>query len=381
MQLIARLFIFNYNLSDLIMIVATTFVLSLLASANALCDHGCSGHGTCDCTGTGQKCVCYDNWGMGMAHDSGDCSDRICPFELAWVDTPQQNGLRHRYSECAGRGTCNRETGECECFDGYEGKGCQRTVCPNDCSGHGTCEYLDDLTFGAVEFDYRHKEFLQESLGYTYYGWDRRKTRGCVCDPEYADVDCSKRMCPYGNDVMDHRDDLTRDTRYQTQRISFYRDDGVSNLDDSTYALTFKSKLNETFTTIPLVFKSTNLLGMANEIESALHQLPNGVIDGVHVHCGLTTNELVVNVTFTGDSNQGRQHLLTVEDYSCGAGCTPRLTGIAVSPLTSNVTMINDADHNSFECGRRGKCDYETGICQCFEGFTGPSCGSCTSLI
>ncbi|CAE7545369.1 Ocm2 [Symbiodinium microadriaticum] len=296
---------------------------------------------------------------MGMAHDTGDCSDRICPFELAWVDTPLQSGLRHRYAECAGRGICNRDTAECECFEGYEGKGCQRTVCPNDCSGHGTCEYLEDLTYAAVEFDYRHKEFLQESQGFTYYGWDSHKTRGCVCDPEYADVDCSKRMCPYGTDVMDAREDLTRDTRYQTQRISFVHNSGVSTLDGSTYALTFKSKLNETFTTIPLVFDSTDILSMANEMEAALHNLPNGVIDGVHVHTGLTTNELVANVTFTGDSNQG----------------------IAVTAMTGNVTMIQDADYNSFECGRRGKCDYDTGICQCFEGFTGPSCGTCTSLI
>merc|ERR1711964_554954 len=26
--------------------------------------------------------------------------------------------------ECAGRGTCNRKTGECKCFDGYEGVSC-----------------------------------------------------------------------------------------------------------------------------------------------------------------------------------------------------------------------------------------------------------------
>jgi len=367
------------------MIVATTFVLSLLASAGATCDHGCSGHGVCECG----ECQCYDNWGMGMAHDTGDCSDRICPFELAWVDTPLENGLRHRYAECAGRGICNRETAECECFDGYEGKGCQRTVCPNDCSGHGTCEYLEDLTFGAVEFDYAHTEFTQESKSFDYYGWDKGKTRGCVCDPEYADVDCSKRMCPYGNDMMDARDDLTQDTKYQTQRITFQRstDGDLSDLNDNTFALTFKTKLNETFTTIPLVFDTTDILGMADEMEAALLNLPNGVVDGVHVHTGLddfaTPTVMTINVTFTGDSNQGRQHLLIVEDYACSDGCTPKITGLTplLEPGTGDVVEHIAADYNSFECGRRGKCDYESGICQCFEGFTGPSCGTCTSLI
>ena len=28
----------------------------------------------------------------------------------------------------------------------------------------------------------------------SYYKWDADKTRGCVCDPEYGDVDCSKKV-------------------------------------------------------------------------------------------------------------------------------------------------------------------------------------------
>jgi len=371
------------------MIVTTTILLSLLASANAGCDNGCSGHGSCSC-GVECGCICYDNWGMGLAHDTGDCSDRICPFELAWVDAPLENGLRHRYAECAGRGICNRGTGECECFEGYEGKGCQRTTCPNDCSGHGTCEYIEDMAYAAVEYDYRHMEYLQDPLTFTYYGWDAKKTRGCVCDPEYADVDCSKRMCPYGNDVQDRRENLLEDIRYQTQRIRFTADSAgnPANLlsqTGNTFALTFKTQLNETFTTIPIVFDATDILGMANAMEAALLNLPNGVIDGVHIHTGVddstTPTELVVNVTFTGDSNQGRQHLLTVEDYKCDAGCFPKLTGIHVEPMTGNNTETYLADMNSFECGRRGKCDYNTGLCECFEGFTGPACGTCTSLI
>ena len=43
----------------------------------------------------------------------------------------------HKYAECSDKGVCNRASGECECFDGYEGKGCRRQKCPASCSGHG----------------------------------------------------------------------------------------------------------------------------------------------------------------------------------------------------------------------------------------------------
>ena len=32
----------------------------------------------------------------------------------------------HYYMECSNKGTCNRNTGICECIDGYDGSSCQR---------------------------------------------------------------------------------------------------------------------------------------------------------------------------------------------------------------------------------------------------------------
>jgi hypothetical protein len=383
--------------------IRATLVFGLVAFASATCDNGCSGHGSCSCDNQ-CACQCYDNWGMGLSHDSGDCSDRICPFELAWVDAPDLKGQRHRYAECAGKGLCNRNTGECECFVGYEGKGCQRTSCPNDCSGHGTCEYIEELNFGSVESDWRHREFTQSLKNFPVYTWDARKTRGCVCDPEYGDVDCSKRMCPYGSDMMDNRDNLRRDTLYQTQKLTFtssasHLDATYAGLNGRTFALTFKSKLNETFTTWPIVFDSTDPLAMSNAVKAALQGLPNGVVDDLRVHSGSTGRHnspfaqdglherFQINVTFTGESVQGDQNLLTVEDFYCGDGCYPKVEGLDLQYPTDNLGYYNNAtefisaDYNSYECGRRGKCDYDSGLCQCFEGFTGPSCGTCTSLI
>jgi hypothetical protein len=77
------------------------FLASLITTAQSRCDNSCSGHGTCDIR---SLCTCYDNWGLGLSHDSGDCSQRICPYEFAWVDTPDKYGRHHKYAECAAKG-------------------------------------------------------------------------------------------------------------------------------------------------------------------------------------------------------------------------------------------------------------------------------------
>jgi len=366
--------------------IRAVIAFSLAASAAASCDNGCSGHGVCDCG----FCLCYDNWGMNYDLDTGDCSDRICPFEFAWVDNPDKSGRFHKYAECANRGICNRQTGECECFDGYEGKGCQRTSCPNDCSGHGTCEFIDSLGFANTPFSNTFRGaspgfFVQDPKTFPVATWDTQKTRGCVCDPEYGDIDCSKRLCPYGNDVMDRRVRMQDALKYQVQNIYFYDEQDITNNNGRTFALTFKSRLNETFTTEPITFRSeaADLDLLVEDITDKLKNLPNRVIDDVEVHAylGVTANQVHVNVTFIGDYVQGRQNLLLVEDFKCGDGCTPKVDGLNLRINRQNVTEVLAADYNSYECGRRGKCDYDTGLCQCFEGFTGPACNSCTAMI
>jgi hypothetical protein len=195
------------------------------------------------------------------------------------------------------------------------------------------------MTYAATWNDYTNKNFKADSKSFAYNEWDTRKIRGCVCDALYGDVDCSSRMCPYGTDVLDTRDDLLVSTKFQVQELTFVADD-LSEGDlafrggylsdyrqDRTFALTFKSRLNETFTTMPIVMNPLNLPKLSNDIMLALLKLPNRVIDGVQVHSNQSAQpsgqvtpygrayHAVVNsyVTFTGPSVQGPQHLLSVE--------------------------------------------------------------------
>jgi hypothetical protein len=421
------------------MMYAILLLALFVAQVTARCDNGCSGHGKCS---TDDVCVCFDNWGVGMSGDSGDCSERVCPFELAWVDSPDGSGRFHKYVECAGKGICDRDSGECECFTGYEGKGCQRTSCPNDCSGHGTCEYIEDILptghhnfitttgnntdGGATDYPgsgtgattkFGQDWLAAERYRGAYHGWDKHKVRGCICDAQYHDSDCSKRMCPYGTDRLDRRlaDNLLTSEKHQIQRLLFSPSnktdvnsggaldfngitEGIEMLEGQTFAITFRSKLNETFTTIPIVMNLYDTIDLSNDIRLALLSLPNKVIDGVSVTSSLKDDVgMIVDVEFTGNGVQGAQHPLWVESYECSDGCSPKITGLDIITDVSvhvNYAGIDGgagdgsgtgehqlADQNSYECGRRGKCDYATGLCECFSGYTGENCNTQTVLV
>merc|ERR1711924_353888 len=111
---------------------------------------------------------------MGTEHD---CSMRTCPKAAAWVAVSTGANEAHPLVECSNKGTCDGKSGECDCFDNYDGIACERTVCPNDCNGRGIC--------------YTQKQLAAEA-GKTYTTpWDAMKHVGCVCD-------CSGRgICDY----------------------------------------------------------------------------------------------------------------------------------------------------------------------------------------
>lgn len=139
---------------------------------------------------------------------------------------------------------------------------------------------------------------------------------------------------------------------------------------------------------------------LADDVKYALMNLPNNVIDDVIVEVikydqaskptynpALECSSyecLDLEIQFSGENVRGPQHLLAVQASLCGDGCFPQVTGLNLQQNYKNTVVeipSSAADYNSFECGRRGKCDYSTGICECFAGFTGQACGQCTSLI
>lgn len=360
-------------------------IAAYIACVSAVCDNNCSGHGSCL---ENDVCQCYDNWGVGKDGDiSGDCSQRVCPFDIAWVDSASEDyDIHHTYAECSNRGVCNRESGDCVCFEGYEGKACQRASCPNDCSGHGTCEYIEDLK--AIDNPTYDTLTVGNNSFVPYNSWDKHKSRACVCDGGYGDIDCSKRLCPFGKDAVYNS---VVSPKLQTQKLTINLEN--PDVDGKQFALKFTSKLGETFTTETITLIENSDSDNEDSVRSALLKLPSGVIDSVVVTVDSSVSGAIdITFEFDGNSVQGPQNLIELVYKQCGDGCTPKITAPLdvisyensydkeATNISKNVIDIQ-ADEKSSPCSGRGKCNYDTGICECFSGYTGDSCNHLTTLI
>lgn len=160
-------------------------------SALAACPNNCSRHGTC---GSADLCTCHPRW------TGADCSLRECPYGLSWTTegdgvVPAGNGMGglHPYTECSSKGTCDRTTGECQCYPGYEGRGCRRQACPNNCSGNGRC---------ISNSEYNSEYVATAGAKFSSSTWDMEAARVCACDRGWEGYDCSSRICPKGDDPV-----------------------------------------------------------------------------------------------------------------------------------------------------------------------------------
>merc|ERR1711964_783454 len=128
-----------------------------------------------------------------------------CPRGKSWSRVKWESGMASNFDhgdemECSDGGICDSSTGECRCFAGYEGSACQRTKCPNECSGHGSCRSNIDFAIDFSEAVHRQQSALTppaENVApnkippsyYDYFlvtydsAWDSDMQYGCLCDP------------------------------------------------------------------------------------------------------------------------------------------------------------------------------------------------------
>lgn len=293
---------------------------ALVGFASAACPNACSGHGTCNSM---DQCNCYAEStkpGAKALWRGADCSLMTCPRWTSWSAVKSGSKFAHSpMVECSDGGVCDTSTGECTCYPGYEGSACQRTSCPNDCSGHGVCRSNQDFAVDYSEAVFKaqnaeHPTLVKDSY-YDYFlvtyddAWDAGMQYGCLCDVGFRGVDCNTVECPTSYDAMDEE---TCKKYSEWEKWGTY----ASNKDAIVDPVTKTSK-------------SPSLNGQGNTILIREWHNPKSL---------------------TGGRGDAPVPYNPIEEYPC-----------------------NGAPAGDY-CSGRGTCDTSSGICQCFQGFTGPAC-------
>jgi len=211
-------------------------------------------------------------------------------------DMNEVSNSAHYYMECSNKGTCNRDSGECECFDGYDGVACQRASCPgfpNSCSGHGVCKSASQLA--------------SADAGNVYKLWNKDATMGCECDSGYFGADCSERKCKIGVDPLYLDDSSTVkypifDFATLTTAATADFDDGHPTQGKGYWAIRFFDHTGEDWVTSPIVGGAT-----CAQVVAALEALPNEVIPVDSLKCTLTSKTSAVDEG-TGFDGADAQH-------------------------------------------------------------------------
>lgn len=221
------------------LLLAMVLLVPFASRVSAECSNGCSGHGRCTnykmtfttasdanpsikmptygyATGDfgwditipkKDSCTCFtrkENALTVYAFQGADCSQRTCAYGQSWDSSPHATDAHTLQTECSNRGTCDRKTGECKCAVGYTGKSCQRTTCPNDCSGRGSCLSLREIAENRAADSASFSTLVGYSYASIQYGtaWDADRIKGCECDLGYRGADCSETECPSTTDPM-----------------------------------------------------------------------------------------------------------------------------------------------------------------------------------
>jgi len=378
---------------------------TLIGMAYAACPNACSGHGLCH--NSMDYCECYRDW------TGADCSQRVCPYDIAIVDGAQGDlnmdghmhmifqdpatanskdvpitsrghtvqeweyhpvhaygrkdqvdgrGIAaeegHFYMECSNKGTCDRKTGLCECFDGFEGRACHRMVCPGgfDCNGHGTCQYIKNMR--------THNGERQDGTAWGYDLWDVNTARACVCDKGWAGVDCNRRLCPRGDDPLSTSDDTST---HEVQKVQI--DCASSENVGGSLKLEYTDTYGFQWRTKNITAASGSAAG---SVESELEALPNSVIEGIttSTDSGHAADSVQVLITFTHNPGNVNQVGVDERGLTCSGSATPSVT----------VSTVSAGGNTNTECSNRGLCDYDTGLCECFPGYTGDDCSDQNAL-
>ena len=337
-------------------VVSSRLDVSTLGDTDCDSLGSCSGHGTC----TDNVCICQDGYGSAtdiMIFKSPMCDQRACPAGKSWADVPTKTNAGHAFAECSDAGVCNRDNGQCECFDGFDGFSCDRTKCESECSGHGRCVSMREAAnmANAVPLVCYVSNYGGSEATIT---WDADMIHGCVCDSswtvgygsgerqlgEWYGSSCQYKRCPSGNDPITLGDD---------RNCAGLWDNGKT--------------FGKTVDITSIVVASNGATATVTFTVLSPATIPFTAGDVVTIASLTTTTSLNNAWTVTGTPTTTQFTFAATErSFTTDNTYTEAGTASTCKGVTGNLCHV--------ECSNRGLCDSSTGICGCFDGYTGEAC-------
>eukprot|EP01038_Epipyxis_sp_PR26KG_P014657 gene14657-19692_t len=315
-------------------------------------NNACSGQGMC-MIDSGQ-CDCFPGF------QGYDCSLRLCPAATGWVGTPSHNNsiasVHNQFAECSNMGICDRKTGICNCRKGFGGSACDTMLCPitsitpqSTGTGDKTLQCSNNGKCMSLREVGRYQDF-NTFIGYSEYaGWDADKIFGCVCDEGWEGISCQKKSCPKG-------DDPSTDGVDEVQLID-------------CKCSTCRGGLRLSFRAHQTLFIPCNASASLIEyrIKQAFLTVSDLTIENVRGKTLCSAEGSTTMITFKYPT--GPQHVmsLSVVGKLRGYPITIRSKGDYSLFDTSIYSVIGTKEH--VECSNNGLCDYKLGQCTCFSGY------------
>ena len=300
----------------------------------------CLGHGTCLGPPT-YRCDCE------AGRSGPDCALIDCPTGKSWFSFPTSDNAAHSDSVCSDMGICDRNTGQCECADGFEGAACERMTCLQDCHGNGNCLSMATLAeHNLVNGDPTPKTYGSDPNN--ALTWDSDQIFGCVCSEGYEAYNCLANSCPKGDDP---------NTQHQDNEI--HQLSCTDSNDAGSFDLGFRGEAVTLTATNTAAELETSLNGLSTlERVSVYYADPNIYVGAP----GLDADALQIC--------RASEALINIE-FMSPTGNVPEITVTNSVDIDGalTITTIQDGTKEYIDCSGRGMCDHESGLCECFTGF------------
>lgn len=197
--------------------------------------------------------------------------------------------------------------------------GVSDAICPNDCSGHGKCGANDMCTC---------------------------HTRPDRVTPAWTGGDCSLRTCPKGNAWFDipSSDNTAHAAVECSARGKCDRDTGICGCYDGYSGIACERRA------CPSDCNGRGMCKTQKDLANDAGKTYTAVWDAVK---------------------------------SLGCKCDPGFRGPDCSQIecpSGPDVLLGEGSEVGRDCGGRGRCNYETGICECFDGYFGSGCNQQVSI-